>query len=381
MIAFSRIGKQYGRQVLFVDASFQLNPGEKVGLVGPNGAGKTTIFRMIVGEEAPDDGEVTVPKRVTIGYFRQDVEEMAGRPVLDEAIAGSGRVGALHHELEELQHAMADPAQADRDGPPARPLRRRSGGIRPPGRLRPGGAGARGAARPGLRRRADRRRRRRAVGRVEDARRHGARAARPAGRAADGRAHQPPRHRVDHLARGLPCVLQRRAADDVARPLVHEPRGRPHRRDRRRRDHQLLRQLRLLRARARDPRGQPGGGLRAPAGDAGQGAAVHRAVRGPRRQGRAGAEPGQGAGEDREDRAAEAAPRRGVRLPPAAAVGRPGGGGRGGQQGLRLARRLRRHVADHPARRALVRDGQERGGEVDAAEDGRRVPPAPTAAA
>jgi ATPase subunit of ABC transporter with duplicated ATPase domains len=114
VIAFSRIGKQYGRQVLFVDASFQLNPGEKVGLVGPNGAGKTTIFRMIVGEETPDDGEVTVPRRASIGYFRQDVEEMAGRPVLDEAIAGSGRVGALHHELDGLQRAMADPAQADK---------------------------------------------------------------------------------------------------------------------------------------------------------------------------------------------------------------------------------------------------------------------------
>jgi ATPase subunit of ABC transporter with duplicated ATPase domains len=114
VIAFSKVGKQYGRQVLFVDASFQLNPGEKVGLVGPNGAGKTTIFRMIVGEESADDGEVTVPKRATIGYFRQDVEEMTGRPVLDEAIAGSGRVGALHHELDELQRAMADPAQDDR---------------------------------------------------------------------------------------------------------------------------------------------------------------------------------------------------------------------------------------------------------------------------
>ncbi len=112
MIAFSNVNKQYGKQVLFVDASFQLNPGEKVGLVGPNGAGKTTIFRMITGEEAPDDGEVTVPRKLTIGYFRQDVEEMAGRSVLDEAIAGSGRVGDLHHELEELQHAMADPARA-----------------------------------------------------------------------------------------------------------------------------------------------------------------------------------------------------------------------------------------------------------------------------
>jgi ATPase subunit of ABC transporter with duplicated ATPase domains len=112
VIAFNNISKQYGRQVLFVDASFQLNPGDKVGLVGPNGSGKTTLFRMIVGEEAPDAGEVSVPKRLTVGYFRQDIEEMSGRPVIDEAIAGSGRLGALHHELDTLQHQLADPALA-----------------------------------------------------------------------------------------------------------------------------------------------------------------------------------------------------------------------------------------------------------------------------
>src|SRR5580698_7712426 len=113
MISFSSINKQYGRQLIFVDASFQLNPGEKVGLVGPNGAGKTTLFRMIVVEEAPDEGEVSVPKKLTIGYFRQDVEEMQGRSVLDEAIAGSGRAGDLHHELETLQKAMEDPSRID----------------------------------------------------------------------------------------------------------------------------------------------------------------------------------------------------------------------------------------------------------------------------
>jgi ATPase subunit of ABC transporter with duplicated ATPase domains len=113
VIALSGVSKQYGRQVLFVEASFQLNPGEKVGLVGPNGAGKTTLFRLITGDEAADDGEVTVPKRLTIGYFRQDIEDMSGRSVLDEAIAGSGRVGDLHHELEDVQRAMADPARAD----------------------------------------------------------------------------------------------------------------------------------------------------------------------------------------------------------------------------------------------------------------------------
>ena len=69
MISLSGINKQYGRQILFVDASFQLNSSEKVGLVGPNGAGKTTLSRMIVGEETPDEGDVSVPKKLTIGYI------------------------------------------------------------------------------------------------------------------------------------------------------------------------------------------------------------------------------------------------------------------------------------------------------------------------
>jgi len=113
MISLSRIHKHYGRQQLLVDASFQLNPGEKVGLVGPNGSGKSTLFRLIVGEEEPDSGEVSVPKSLALGYFRQDAGEMAGRVVLEEAIAGSGRLGDLHHELAELERALADPERAD----------------------------------------------------------------------------------------------------------------------------------------------------------------------------------------------------------------------------------------------------------------------------
>jgi len=115
MISFSNVSKQYGKQVLFVEASFQLNPGEKAGLVGPNGAGKSTLFRMITGEESADDGVVNVPKKLAIGYFKQEVDEMSGRPVLDEAIAGSGRLGDLHHELLELEQAMGDPSREDYD--------------------------------------------------------------------------------------------------------------------------------------------------------------------------------------------------------------------------------------------------------------------------
>jgi ATPase subunit of ABC transporter with duplicated ATPase domains len=113
MISLTRVSKQYGRQVIFVDASFQMNPGEKIGLVGPNGSGKTTLFRLITGEETAEEGDVVVPRKLSVGYFRQDIEEMGGRSVLDEAIAGSGRLGSLHHELHELQAAMGDPERAD----------------------------------------------------------------------------------------------------------------------------------------------------------------------------------------------------------------------------------------------------------------------------
>src|SRR5437870_12340839 len=90
MISFSKISKQYGKQIIFVDASFQLNPGEKVGLVGPNGSGKTTLFRMVVGEDAPDEGEVSVARKLSTGDYWQDAEELSGRPVLDQATAGRG---------------------------------------------------------------------------------------------------------------------------------------------------------------------------------------------------------------------------------------------------------------------------------------------------
>src|SRR5438552_1526206 len=116
MIAFNNVSKQHGRQVLFVDASFQLNPGEKVGLVGPNGSGKTTLFRMIVGEESAEEGTISVPRKISIGYFRQDVEEMSGRSVLDESIAGSGRLGDLHHELIALESRLDELEALERYG-------------------------------------------------------------------------------------------------------------------------------------------------------------------------------------------------------------------------------------------------------------------------
>jgi len=109
MIAFAGVSKQYGGQILFVDASFQINPTEKVGLVGPNGAGKSTVFRLIVGEDAPDDGNVEKPRKLTLGYFRQDVGDLKGRSILAETCAGAGEVAKLADELAALTAKMEDP--------------------------------------------------------------------------------------------------------------------------------------------------------------------------------------------------------------------------------------------------------------------------------
>src|SRR5258708_18190604 len=113
MIRLDNISKQNGHQLLFIEASAALQRGEKAGLVGPNGSGKTTLFRMITGEEQPDEGQVAVDRGITIGYFSQDVGEMSGRSAVTEAMDGAGPVSAVAVELKELEAPMADPGPAD----------------------------------------------------------------------------------------------------------------------------------------------------------------------------------------------------------------------------------------------------------------------------
>src|SRR5690606_20123740 len=113
MIRLENIGKQNGKQIVFIDASAALQRGEKIGLVGPNGAGKTTLFRMITGQETPDEGQVSIDRGVTIGYFSQDVGEMEGRTVVAEVMEGMGPVSAMIAEMAELEAAMGDPERAD----------------------------------------------------------------------------------------------------------------------------------------------------------------------------------------------------------------------------------------------------------------------------
>jgi ATPase subunit of ABC transporter with duplicated ATPase domains len=112
MIRLDNVSKQNGHQILFIEASAALQKGEKIGLVGPNGSGKTTLFRMITGQESPDEGQVAVDRGVTIGYFSQDVGEMSGRSAVAEVMDGAGPVSTVAAELKELETAMGDPERA-----------------------------------------------------------------------------------------------------------------------------------------------------------------------------------------------------------------------------------------------------------------------------
>jgi ATPase subunit of ABC transporter with duplicated ATPase domains len=115
MIRLDNISKQNGQRLLFIEASAALQKGEKIGLVGPNGAGKTTLFRMITGEEEPDEGLVLTERGTTIGFFSQDVGEMSGRSAVAEVMDGAGDVSTVAAELAALEAALADPEQADFD--------------------------------------------------------------------------------------------------------------------------------------------------------------------------------------------------------------------------------------------------------------------------
>ncbi|MBC2886770.1 ABC-F family ATP-binding cassette domain-containing protein [Ochrobactrum sp. CM-21-5] len=113
MIRIDNISKSNSHRILFIEASAALNRGEKIGLVGPNGAGKTTLFRLITGDDQPDEGQVSVEKGATVGYFNQNVGEMAGRSAVAEVMDGAGPVSEVAAELRTLEAAMCNPDRMD----------------------------------------------------------------------------------------------------------------------------------------------------------------------------------------------------------------------------------------------------------------------------
>jgi ABC-type Mn2+/Zn2+ transport system ATPase subunit len=286
MIAFANVSKQYGGQILFVEASFQVNPGEKIGLVGPNGAGKSTVFRLIVGEELPDDGQVERPKKLTLGYFRQDVGELKGRSILAETCAGAGEVATLADELARLTAQLEEGGDdLDRVVERFADVEARYselGGYQLEGRANAILAGL-GFAPEQI---GD------DVGTLSGGWKMRVALAQILLAQPDVLLLDEPTNYLDlESILWLEAFLKRlpgRGRDDLPRPRDHEPRRQQDRRDRRRRpraptagNYDFYERCGPRRRRAR-------GRVRAPAGDARQGEPLHRAVQGPRREGRAG---------------------------------------------------------------------------------------------
>jgi ATP-binding cassette subfamily F protein 3 len=113
MIQFANVTKRYGNKLLYQNATFQLNPGEKAGLVGPNGAGKTTVFRLLTGEEGVESGAVAKPDRTVIGYFSQNIEDMHGLSVIDEVKSAAGALPRLQTRMRELEAKLVEPLTDD----------------------------------------------------------------------------------------------------------------------------------------------------------------------------------------------------------------------------------------------------------------------------
>ncbi|AYF45409.1 ABC transporter, ATP-binding protein [Halobacteriovorax sp. BALOs_7] len=115
MLNVSNISKIQSSETLYSGGSFQINPGEKVGLVGPNGAGKTTLFRMIIGEEKPDEGQVSFPDKLRWAYFSQKVGELAGQTALEVVMSGDDKISKLGEKLKVFEEKLADCANMSDD--------------------------------------------------------------------------------------------------------------------------------------------------------------------------------------------------------------------------------------------------------------------------
>jgi ATPase subunit of ABC transporter with duplicated ATPase domains len=88
MISLNNVTKQYGSQILYKDASFQIRPGDRIGLVGPNGAGKTTLFRMLAGDESPDSGSLKIGDTVKLAYVDQSRADLNPANTVWKEISG-----------------------------------------------------------------------------------------------------------------------------------------------------------------------------------------------------------------------------------------------------------------------------------------------------
>lgn len=115
MLTASGLEVSHGGRTLFSGVSLRLQKGRRVALIGGNGVGKTTMLEIIVGVGRPDAGEVHRSKGLRIGYLPQELTDVPTGTVLEEVMAGAGRVLELEQRLRELEIQLADPNRSDHD--------------------------------------------------------------------------------------------------------------------------------------------------------------------------------------------------------------------------------------------------------------------------
>ena len=125
MLTVSQVSKSFGGRTLFQDAALQINRGERIGLVGPNGAGKSTLFSLILGEDSPDSGTISMERGITFGFLPQESQPLGDETVLE--IATSHATEDDRWEIEpKAKRILA--GLAFREADYAKPARTLSGG-------------------------------------------------------------------------------------------------------------------------------------------------------------------------------------------------------------------------------------------------------------
>ncbi|WP_034260931.1 ABC-F family ATP-binding cassette domain-containing protein [Altibacter lentus] len=116
MLNVHNLSVSFQGDYLFEKITFQLTPGDRVGLVGKNGAGKSTLLKIIANEQEYDSGSIATDKEISIGFLKQDIDFTVGRTVLEESYQAFTEIKRLESQLEDINTQLAERTDYESDG-------------------------------------------------------------------------------------------------------------------------------------------------------------------------------------------------------------------------------------------------------------------------